>query len=235
MAEVAVRGKHAQGTTEGAGGASGGGLPLKQRFTQWFNRHRGRKGTLWEERFKSVLAEEADEALPTMAAYIALNPVRAGMVEDPKDHRWCGYAEAMGGSRRALQGLRAVIAGGEWVVEGRHTLHQGLERYRVWIFGQGEEREGTSPEAQALRKWFKREEVLAVVAARGRLALPEYLRSKVRYFADGAVLGTRAIVEGIFQASRERLVAKRQTGARAMRGVDAEVYTLRDLQVRVVE
>jgi hypothetical protein len=25
---------------------------LKQRFTQWFNRQRGRKGTLWEERFK---------------------------------------------------------------------------------------------------------------------------------------------------------------------------------------
>lgn len=48
-------------------------------------------------------------------------------------------------------------------------------------------------------------------------------------------LGTRAFVEGIFQASRERFGAKRQTGAWVMRGVDAELYTLRDLQVRVVE
>ena len=32
---------------------------LKQRFTQWFNHERGRKGTLWEERFKSVLVEGA--------------------------------------------------------------------------------------------------------------------------------------------------------------------------------
>jgi hypothetical protein len=28
-----------------------------------------------------------------MAAYIDLNPVRAGLVKDPKDYRWCGYAQ----------------------------------------------------------------------------------------------------------------------------------------------
>jgi len=26
-----------------------------QRFTQWFNRTHGRSGTLWEQRFKSVI------------------------------------------------------------------------------------------------------------------------------------------------------------------------------------
>ena len=41
---------------------------LRQRFTQWFNHERSRKGTLWEERFKSVLVEGAGEALATMAA-----------------------------------------------------------------------------------------------------------------------------------------------------------------------
>lgn len=30
---------------------------LNKRFTQWFNRQPGRKGTLWEERLKSVLVE----------------------------------------------------------------------------------------------------------------------------------------------------------------------------------
>jgi len=55
---------------------------LKQRFTRWFNRHHGRKGTLWEERFRSVLVEDG-HAARTMAAYIDLNPVRASMVEDP--------------------------------------------------------------------------------------------------------------------------------------------------------
>ncbi len=92
----------------------------------------------------------------------------------------------------------------------------------------------THPEGQPLRRGFKREEVLAVVAARGRLALPEYLRQKVRYFADGAVLGSRGFVEGILQATRGRFGPRRNTRARAMRVVDAELFTVRDLQVHVL-
>ena len=207
---------------------------LKQRFTQWFNRQRGRKGTLWEERFKSVLVEGTGDVLATMAAYVDLNPVRAGIVEDPADYRWCGYAEATAGSRRAQRGLRAVMAGGERVTEAQDKLPEAMAKYRVWLLGQGEEREVTPPEGQPLRRGFKREDVLAVVAARGRLALPEYLRQKVRYFADGAVLGTRGFVEGIFQATRGRFGPRRKTGARAMRGVDAELFTVRDLQLRVM-
>ncbi|HAB18938.1 MAG TPA: transposase [Verrucomicrobiota bacterium] len=208
---------------------------LKQRFTQWFNRQKGRKGTLWEERFKSVLVEGAGEALSTMAAYIDLNPVRAGLVKDPKDYRWCGYAEAASGSRRAQRGLRAAIAGGERVAEAKNKLHEALVKYRVWLFGQGAEREGTTPAGQPLRKGFKREDVLAVVAARGRLAIPEYLRLKVRYFADGAILGTRDFVNRIFTALRPRFSAQRKDGARRMQGLDPELFTVRDLQVRVVE
>jgi len=49
---------------------------LKQRFTQWFNRRQGRRGVLWEG---------SGDPLSTMAAYIDLNPVRAGLVEDPKN------------------------------------------------------------------------------------------------------------------------------------------------------
>ena len=45
---------------------------LKQRFTQWYNRNNQRKGTLWEDRYKSVLVERNENALITMAAYIDL-------------------------------------------------------------------------------------------------------------------------------------------------------------------
>ena len=44
---------------------------VKERFSRWFNTRRGRKG----------------ELLHTMAAYIDLNPGRAGLVEDPKAYR----------------------------------------------------------------------------------------------------------------------------------------------------
>jgi REP element-mobilizing transposase RayT len=69
------------------------------RFTRWFNRTHGRTGTLWEERFKSVIVESG-VAARTMAAYIDLNPVRAGMVHDPADYRWSSYGEAVGGGKK---------------------------------------------------------------------------------------------------------------------------------------
>ena len=40
-------------------------------FTRWLNRVHSRKGTLWEERFKSVI-KESGVAARTMAAYIAI-------------------------------------------------------------------------------------------------------------------------------------------------------------------
>ena len=44
---------------------------LKQRFSQWFNTNHSRKGTLWEERFRSVLVEGGD-ALRTVSLYVDL-------------------------------------------------------------------------------------------------------------------------------------------------------------------
>jgi len=62
---------------------------LKQRFTQWYNRRNGRRGTLWEDRFKSVLVE-GGRAFAAIAAYIEYNPVRAGLVLRPEEYRWSG-------------------------------------------------------------------------------------------------------------------------------------------------
>ncbi len=45
---------------------------VKERFSRWFNKRHGRRGTLWMDRFKSVLVEGKGEALRTLAAYIDL-------------------------------------------------------------------------------------------------------------------------------------------------------------------
>ncbi len=74
---------------------------LKLRVTFYMNKRLGRTGTLWEGRYKSVLVEDTERALLTMAAYIDLNPVRAGLAKTPEDYRWCGYAEALSGRRGA--------------------------------------------------------------------------------------------------------------------------------------
>ena len=110
---------------------------LKQRFTQWFNRKHRRKGTLWEDRFRSVLVQAAGEPLAAMATYIDLNPIRANMVEDPKDYRWSGYGAAMGGDGKAIDGIREIEQAAKNIVaEGLGVL----EAYRVMLYGRGVER-----------------------------------------------------------------------------------------------
>lgn len=65
--------------------------------------------TLWEERFKRLLSEGDEKALMTVAAYIDLNPVRAGMVDRVEDYRWCGYASAVAGNRWARESLGRIF------------------------------------------------------------------------------------------------------------------------------
>ena len=53
---------------------------LKQRFSSWYNRANGRKGTLWEDRYKSMLVEGDSKALMTVAAYIDSSMYSGGQV-----------------------------------------------------------------------------------------------------------------------------------------------------------
>ena len=201
---------------------------LKQRFTQWYNRKHGRKGTLWEERFRSVLVEGVGVALATMAAYIDLNPVRAGLVSDPKDYRWCGYGEAVAGRKEAKRGMAVVVE----YLKGKDCRGEAMfSAYRVWLYGQGEEK-GEAEGGGALKRGFNREQIAEVLEKKGRLSRWEMLRCRVRYFADGAVIGSRGFVNGVFAANRERFGPKRKDGARPMRGVESNaLYAMRALRI----
>jgi putative transposase len=202
---------------------------LKQRFTQRYNGQNGRCGTLWENRFKSILVEGRKAALATMAAYIDLNPVRARLVQDPKDYRWCGYAEALGGDATARQGLARVLerygrsgAGGDWA-----TVRTN---YRLHLFGAG--RQGAvDEEGRPLDRGLSREAVEKVLAEGGKLSSFELVRCRVRYFSDGVAFGTRDFVNTVFAANREHFGPKRKEGARHMRHGDwGELCTARDLR-----
>ena len=60
---------------------------IKQTFSRSFNKLHHRRGTLWGERFKSLIVEDG-ETLINCLAYIDLNPIRAGIVKRPEDYRW---------------------------------------------------------------------------------------------------------------------------------------------------
>ena len=208
---------------------------LKERFSRWYNAHRGRRGTLWMERFKSVLVEDG-EALRTMAAYIDLNPVRAGMVKDPKDYRWCGYGEAMGGGKAARIGLCQVAGHGErgeaaWETPPVAKGMSAAEIYRCWLFEDGETRGVRTKKAG-----FSKEDVEDGKKRLGKLSRGALLRCRVRYFSDGLVIGSKSYVEGVFRQCRGHFGPKRTSGARALRE-DAQggLFTARQLAVRAVE
>lgn len=55
-----------------------------------FNARHGRTGTLWEGRYKSCLVDSEYYVLACYR-YIELNPVRAGLVQDPGGYAWSSY------------------------------------------------------------------------------------------------------------------------------------------------
>jgi putative transposase len=209
---------------------------LKMRMTGWYNHVHGRKGTLWEGVFKCVLVE-GTHALEMVSAYIDLNPLRAGLVSDPIDYRWCGYAAAVSGDKEARKGIeRAVFGPEEMRVKGtrRPSWGKTVAQYRMLLHGLGEERvEGDTVDgAMKRRGGYTPKEIREVLASRGELSLAQALRCRVRYFTDGVVLGSKDFVNGFFERKRGYFGAKRTSGARKLRGADwGKLRALRDLRV----
>ncbi|MFC5455145.1 transposase [Prosthecobacter fluviatilis] len=199
---------------------------IKERFSRWFNKRRGRRGTLWMDRFKSVLVEGKGEPLRTMAAYIDLNPVRAGLAKDPKDYRWCGYAEALSGSRRAQRGLCKAL--GKPVDGWKSTA--AAEAYRCLLHADGREIKDVRNE-HVVRSGVSADTARAVLAAKGKLSTAELVRLRVRYFTDGLALGSKEFVESIFEAQRELSGPKKRRGARRLKEAASPFYTLRSLRL----
>lgn len=82
---------------------------LNGRYAQWANWRRNERSHLFEGRFSSVLVETESHALEAHR-YIALNPVRAGLVRDPVAWRWNSVRAILGHeSPLALLDVQAVL------------------------------------------------------------------------------------------------------------------------------
>ena len=71
---------------------------LNGKYAGWFNRRHGRVGHLFQGRFKTRIID-GETYFRRVIRYVILNPVRAEMVEHPRDYRWSSY--------RATAGLEA--------------------------------------------------------------------------------------------------------------------------------
>ena len=181
---------------------------LKERFSRWFNKQNGRRGTLWMDRFKSVCVD-GEAALATMAAYIDLNPVRAGIVEDPMLYEWSGYGDAAGGSKRARRGLCKALNLPQDSWESR-----GLQRYRLFLFDEGL---SVEPKSTSLGKGKRRRRGVTmaartkVIEKKGEVSPAQALRKRISSFTNGIAIGTEEFVkrfakrhQATFQRKKER-------------------------------
>jgi REP element-mobilizing transposase RayT len=69
---------------------------FKTCFAKWHNRKYGHGGHVFQGRFHSIPVEQ-DAYFTTVARYIHLNPVRAGMVKRPEDYAWSNYGRLVRG------------------------------------------------------------------------------------------------------------------------------------------
>jgi putative transposase len=92
-----------------------------RRYTRHVNMREGWRGYLWQGRFASFPMDETH--LLACARYVELNPVRARLVERPRDWRWSSAAAHLRGRDDALVTVAPLL---ELVPDWRAFLRQGL-------------------------------------------------------------------------------------------------------------
>ncbi len=101
-----------------------------RRYTHMINQREGWKGFLWQGRFSSFPMDEA--WLLRAAAYVELNPVRAGIVQAPWDYRWSSIHAHLTGTdpnQVRVEGPLLQMAG-DWRAHLNRARQQDLDDFR---------------------------------------------------------------------------------------------------------
>ena len=185
---------------------------FQHRFTIYYNRVHQRRGTLWADRFKSTLLE-GNQAVWNCVKYVELNPVRAKLVEDPADYRFCTWGRYRGSGRflfgkktfiKHLRNVMAWVDTSEWTNDEiirefkgdlMRTMEQeaGEEEYSVisnqCSVGDGK---GTGRTDRAAREAEVQE---AVAKARKGDSMPVKFLRRTRHWVDGGIIGSKSFVQ----------------------------------------
>lgn len=169
---------------------------LQQLFASWFNRTRPirRRGSLWAARFENVILEKGI-AVWRCWNYVEHNPVRAKMVLNAADYRFCSY--------------------GVWSQRGRHPFEEHLNEIPLSMLV-GRPGVNSLDEAYILlnmsmnsrAKWDDQRNTGFLLTAQRR----------VRYWVNGCVIGSELFIKQIMnrryngdEIARHRLVRSADT------------------------
>lgn len=104
-------------------------------YAQYFNRRHGRKGHLFENRYKSILCDE-DNYLLALVRYIHLNPVRAKIIQSMADmdkYLWSGHRAIIEKAKYPWMDIATVLSQfgdtkRQALKEYRRFMHEGMEQ-----------------------------------------------------------------------------------------------------------
>ena len=106
-------------------------------FTQASNRRRRRGGHLFQGRYKGILVDSEAYFLE-LSRYVVLNPVRAGMVDDPGKWRWSSYRATAGKDQSpswlTTDAVLSAFGGrkGEARARYRQFVQEGIGATSIW-------------------------------------------------------------------------------------------------------
>lgn len=98
------------------------------RTAQEFNRRKTRRGAFWEDRYHATAIETGDH-LHRCLVYVALNMVRAGVVQHPREWPHGGYNEM----QRPPQRYSIIDVPCLAALCGFDTVEQFRSTYRTWV------------------------------------------------------------------------------------------------------
>jgi len=121
-------------TTEKGGKLSEIMKGINLSYAQYFKNRYRHIGHFWQDRYKSIIISK-DDYLLACGSYVELNPVRAKIVEDPREYKWSSYNTYAYGRKDSIT--------------DRHFIYEELSKdeserrrkYREFIMGMLKERE----------------------------------------------------------------------------------------------
>ena len=192
---------------------------IKQTFSVFYNRRHNRRGTLWGERFKSVIVENG-HSLINLLAYVELNPVRAGLVERPEAYRWSslGYLFQTNNRNQLVSmdfGLREFSV---------RATSDRIQRYRRFVYEAGAVGHPGKPGAQVIKKdVLEKERKKAYQVSR-----VDRFRYRTRYFTDSGIIGSREFVYQTYLPFKALFRSRHEKTPKPIKGLDG-MYSLKRL------
>lgn len=119
---------------------------LQGRVSRAYNRRHRYLGRLWQSRYRARVID-TNQYFRQVVTYVHLNPVSAGIVEDPGEYVYSGHGEIIGACEPHVIDLQSVLLG---FGEGELTL--AVDDYLRWVRSVAEAR-WTAGRVQDLPWW----------------------------------------------------------------------------------